>query len=158
MLCCPCPPESAALQPDEQPTKLRQEVRPVVSLSTPEEQHSDQDKCRENDIPDKVHPMDALTATKARVLILDIKTIPALHITNQPRQKSSTVSCLSQPTDQWISKKSSQLYRCTVSLGSHARVSRETAVNGNRDPRDECRLIRKQESRDTVEIAWLTEL
>ena len=31
--------------------------------------------------------MDALTATKARVLILDIKTIPALHITNHPRQK-----------------------------------------------------------------------
>ena len=50
--------------------------------------------------------MDALTATKPVVLVLDIKTIPALyHLTYQPRQKSSTVSCLSQPTDQWISKK-----------------------------------------------------
>ena len=62
-----------------------------VVKSTPEEQHADQDKCRENHIPDKVHPMDALTATKARVLVLDIKTIPALyHLTNQPRQRSST--------------------------------------------------------------------
>ena len=56
--------------------------------SVPEEQHSDQDKCRENGIPDKVHPMDALTATKLGVFVLDIKTIPALlHLTNQPRQK-----------------------------------------------------------------------
>ena len=31
--------------------------------------------------------MDALTATKAVVFVLDVKTIPALHITNQPRQK-----------------------------------------------------------------------
>ena len=69
--------------------------------------------------------MDALTATKAGVFVLDIKTIPALHITNQPRQKSSTVSCLSQPTDQWISKKSAQLYRCTVSLGSGTRCKFE---------------------------------
>ena len=89
-----------------------------VVKSTPEKQHADQDKCRENDIPDKVHPMDALTATKASVFVIDIKTIPALlHLTNQLRQKSSTVSCLSQPTDQWICKKS-YLYRCTVSLGS----------------------------------------
>ena len=34
-----------------------------VVRSVPEEQHADQDKCRENHIPDKVHPMDALTAT-----------------------------------------------------------------------------------------------
>ena len=53
----------------------------------PEEQHTDQDKCRGNDIPDKVHPMDALTATKPCVLVIDIKTILALHITNQPPQK-----------------------------------------------------------------------
>ena len=54
----------------------------------PEDQHSDQDKCRGNDIPDKVHSMDALTATKATVFVIDIKTIPALlHLTNQPRQK-----------------------------------------------------------------------
>ena len=92
MLHCPCATESAAaLQPDEQPTKLRQVVRPTVSLSTPEEQHADQDEDGENRIPDKVHPMDALTATKARVLILDIKTIPVLfHLTHQPRQRSST--------------------------------------------------------------------
>ena len=31
--------------------------------------------------------MDALTTTKAVVFVLDIKTILALHITNQPRQK-----------------------------------------------------------------------
>ena len=58
-----------------------------VVKSTPEEQHADQDKCRGNRIANKVHPMDALTATKAVVFVLDIKTIPALHITNQPRQR-----------------------------------------------------------------------
>ena len=53
----------------------------------PEEQRADQDKCRGNGIPDKVHPMDALAATKPGVFVLDIKTIPALfHLTNQPRQ------------------------------------------------------------------------
>ena len=31
--------------------------------------------------------MDALTATKTDVFVIDIKTILALHITNQPRQK-----------------------------------------------------------------------
>ena len=57
-------------------------------MSAPKEQHSDQNKCRGNDIPDKVHPMDALTATKPCVFVIDIKTFPALfHITNQPRQK-----------------------------------------------------------------------
>ena len=57
----------------------------------PEEQHADQDKCRGNGIPDKVHPMDALTATKPVVFVIDIKAIPALfHLTYQPRQKSST--------------------------------------------------------------------
>ena len=40
-----------------------------VVRSVPEEQHSDQDKCRGNDIPDKVYPMDALTATKHFVVI-----------------------------------------------------------------------------------------
>ena len=39
-------------------------------------------------MPDKVHPMDALTATKPVVFVIDIKTIPArFHLTNQPRQK-----------------------------------------------------------------------
>ena len=55
--------------------------------SVPEEQHADQDEDGGNDIPDKVHPMDALTATKAGVFVIDIKTIPALHITNQPQHK-----------------------------------------------------------------------
>ena len=72
-----------------------------VVRSVPEDQHADQDEDGGNDIPDKVDPMDALTATKPVVFVIVIKTIPALfHITNQPRQKSSTVSCLSQPTDQ----------------------------------------------------------
>ena len=62
-----------------------------VVRSTPEEQHADQDEGRGNRIPDKVHPMYALTATKPGVFVLDIKTNPALyHLTNQPRQKSST--------------------------------------------------------------------
>ena len=61
--------------------------------SAPEEQHSDQDKCRENHIPDKVHPMDALTATKPGVFVIEIKPTPAfLHLLNQPRQKSSVKS------------------------------------------------------------------
>jgi len=35
--------------------------------------------------------MDALTATKAIVFVIDIKTISAIfHLVNQPRQKSST--------------------------------------------------------------------
>ena len=60
-------------------------------MSAPKEQHSDQNKCRENRIPDKVHPMDALTTTKPGVFIIDIKTIPVLfHLTYQPRQRSST--------------------------------------------------------------------
>ena len=33
--------------------------------------------------------MDALAATKAGVFVIDIKTIPALHIANQPRHKLS---------------------------------------------------------------------
>ena len=67
--------------------EMRQEVRPIVSISVPEEQHADQDKCRGNCIPDKVHPMDALT--KPVVFVRDIKTISALHITNQRRHKFS---------------------------------------------------------------------
>ena len=60
----------------------------MVARLVPEEQHADQDEDGGNGIPDKVHPMDALTTTEARVLILDIKTIPALfHLTNQPRHK-----------------------------------------------------------------------
>ena len=57
-------------------------------MSTPEEKHADQDERGGNDIPDKVDPMDALTATESGVFVLDIKTIPAhFHLTNQPRQK-----------------------------------------------------------------------
>ena len=52
----------------------------------PEDQHANQDERGGNDISDKVHPMDALTATKPVVFVIDIKTIPALyHLTNQPR-------------------------------------------------------------------------
>ena len=55
-------------------------------MSTPEDNHANQDERGGNDIPDKVHPMDALTATKPGVFVLDIKTIPALlHLTTQPR-------------------------------------------------------------------------
>ena len=59
----------------------------VKEMSTQEEQHSDQDKCRENHIPDKVHPMDALTATEPGVFVIDIKTIPALFISPTNRGK-----------------------------------------------------------------------
>ena len=59
-----------------------------VVKSVPEEKHADQNERGENCIPDKVDPMDALTATKAGVFVLDIKTIPALfHLINLPRQK-----------------------------------------------------------------------
>ena len=59
-----------------------------VVRSVPEDNHADQDERGGNDIPDKVHPMDALTATVAQVFVIDIKTIPVLfHLTNQPRQK-----------------------------------------------------------------------
>ena len=58
-----------------------------VVESTPEEQHGDQDESGGNGIPDKVHPMDALTATKPVVFVLDIKTIPALFITSTDRGK-----------------------------------------------------------------------
>ena len=61
--------------------------RRMVARSVPEEQHADQDEDGGNDIPDKVHPMDALTATKAGVFVIDIKTIPTpYHLTNQPRK------------------------------------------------------------------------
>ena len=57
-------------------------------MSTPEEKHADQNYRGGNDMPDNVHPMDALTATKPCVFVIDIKTIPALfHLTNLPRQK-----------------------------------------------------------------------
>ena len=62
-----------------------------VVRSVPEDNHANQDERGGNGIPDKVHPMDALTATKPVVFVIDIKTIPTLcHPTNQPRQKSST--------------------------------------------------------------------
>ena len=66
-----------------------------VVRSVPEEQHANQDERGGNDIPDKVHPMDALTATKPGVFILDIKTILALfRLANQPRQKSWAFSSM----------------------------------------------------------------
>ena len=55
-----------------------------VVKSTPEEKHGNQDEDGGNCIPDKVHPMDALAATKPGVFVIDIKTGPALfHLTNQ---------------------------------------------------------------------------
>ena len=56
-------------------------------MSVPEEQHGDQDTGRGNGITDKMRTVNALTATVAQVFVIAIKTIPALHITNQPRQK-----------------------------------------------------------------------
>ena len=57
--------------------------------SAPGEKHANQNERGGNDIPDKVHPMDALTGTKTGVFVIDIKTIPALyHLTNRLRQKS----------------------------------------------------------------------
>ena len=56
--------------------------------SAPGEKHANQNERGGNDIPDKVHPMDALAATKPGIFVIGIKTIPALlHLTNQPRQK-----------------------------------------------------------------------
>ena len=67
-------------------------------MSVPEEQHTDQDEGRGNRIADKVIAVNALTATKAVVFVLDIKTIPALfHLINQPRQKSSMEQSPSRP-------------------------------------------------------------
>ena len=61
---------------------------PRWARSVSEEQHANQNERGGNCIPYKVHPMDALTATKAGVFVIAIKTIPALfHLTNQPRQK-----------------------------------------------------------------------
>ena len=66
--------------------------------SVPEDNHANQDERGEDCIPDKVHPMDALTATKPVVFVIDIKTIPALfHLINQPRQKSSMEQSPSRP-------------------------------------------------------------
>ena len=61
----------------------------VKGMSTPEEKHANQNERRGNGIPNKVHPMDALTATKPVVFVLDIKTIPALFISPTNRGKSS---------------------------------------------------------------------
>ena len=55
-------------------------------MSTPEEKHANQNYRRGNGITDKMIAVNALTATKALVFVIDIKTILALHITNQPRQ------------------------------------------------------------------------
>lgn len=49
-----------------------------VVRSVPEDNHADQDERGGNGIPDKVDPMDALTATKAVVFVIGIKAIPAL--------------------------------------------------------------------------------
>ena len=82
-----------------------------VVKSTPEEQHADQDEGRGNRIPDKVHPMDALTATKTDVFVLDIKTIPPLfHLTNQPRQKLRELSSIGPITAHCDSMQNASAY------------------------------------------------
>ena len=53
----------------------------VKEMSTPEEKHANQNYRGGNGIPNKVHPMDALTATKAALFVIKIKTIPVLHLT-----------------------------------------------------------------------------
>ena len=56
----------------------------VKGMSTPEDNHTKQNYRGGNCIPDEVHPMDALTATKTGVFVLAIKTIPArFHLTNR---------------------------------------------------------------------------
>ena len=42
-----------------------------VVRSVPEDNHADQDERGGNDIPDKVHPMEALTATVAQIFVLE---------------------------------------------------------------------------------------
>ena len=65
--------------------------------SAPGEKHANQNERGGNCIPDKVHPMDALTTTKPGVFIIDIKTIPVLfHLTYQPRQ------CVPKESRNWI--------------------------------------------------------
>ena len=61
----------------------------------PENNHADQDEGTGNCIPDKVHPIDALTATEAGAFVIDIKTIPAFFIspTNAAKVQTGT-ECL----------------------------------------------------------------
>ena len=66
------------------------ETSPVEFL-LPKDNHTNQDKRGKNHIADKVHPMDALTATKPLVFVLDIKTQPTIfHLNNHLRQKLYT--------------------------------------------------------------------
>ena len=65
----------------------------MVARSVPEDQHANQDERGGNGIPDKVHPMDALTTTEPGVFVIAIKTILALHITNQPQRLSVAINC-----------------------------------------------------------------
>ena len=69
-----------------------------VIKSVPEKQHANQNKCRGNRRTDKMITVNALTATKPVVFVIDIKTIPALfHLTNQPRQKYEHFSSIGSP-------------------------------------------------------------
>ena len=65
----------------------------MTAQSVPEEQHSDQDKCRGNDIPDKVHPMDALTAAVAQIFVLEsiIIHLASLFVSSRMRTISDGV-------------------------------------------------------------------
>ena len=92
----------------------------MVARSVPEEQHADQGEGRGNRIPDKVHPMDALTATKTVVFVLNIKTIPALlHLTNQPRQS--------------VSKESRNWIATSISSFPRGGTTDEIALHANRN-------------------------
>ena len=44
-------------------------------MSTPEDNHANQDERGGNGMPDKVHPMDALTATVLVVFVVEIKLV-----------------------------------------------------------------------------------
>ena len=78
---------------NELPTAFHDEVFDYIKLGRYDAKYGPLDSPTTNQrmmkrLADKVNPMNALTATKPVVLVLDIKTIPALyHLTNQPRQK-----------------------------------------------------------------------
>ena len=59
----------------------------------PEEQHADQDEDGGNGIPDKVYPMDALTATVAQIFVLEIiiTHLTSLFVSSRTRTISDGV-------------------------------------------------------------------
>ena len=59
-----------------------------VVRSVPEDQHADQDEDGGNDIPDKVHPMDALTAAVAQIFVLKIIIIHRTSLFGSSRMRT----------------------------------------------------------------------